>query len=498
MPASINLFPDANFFFHCKDLGQIDWHSHPDLASFDEIHLIVCNPVHMEIDKHKYESKGRVGRRAKKLNSLLRGLIQPPSGTHIVRSDHPHVILEEANALQPSKSLDLDYSLMDHRTLGCVQTYNENLNNSPAYLFTNDGSAMAMAINQNIRFIGVPDEWRLPPENSAAERSLVALQEENERLRRTEPAFNIALRNSEGNTIDSIEVEYEVFQPLSDCEISELLDTLRHHFPAGLRRASRDRAPNTGKKNVPGIASSLRDLDLGPLGSGEPARLFRRDSHACREWIAECELVLKRLHIALQVRQERVEFSFAAANVGTRPAADALVQLTVTEPFSLIVPTNEDSYADDYLLNEEFPCTLPTPPPLGLLLRSSFASESFLSAISPVLGTHDHRINRRRGDFYYEADRPVGPTELVSLECEQWMHGLSSEFFPFEVHVDSVASDTDGATTCKILASNQSEAVWKTFRIHVLVRPAPTKERAEELIERLVKNESEKTKREGR
>ena len=94
----ITLYPDSNFFFHSRDLEQIDWYNHPELTECDLIRLIVCDPVHRELDNHKCTSVGWIGRRARRFNSILRALVFEELNEYVLRESNPRVVLVAANA----------------------------------------------------------------------------------------------------------------------------------------------------------------------------------------------------------------------------------------------------------------------------------------------------------------------------------------------------------------------------------------------------------------
>lgn len=67
------LFPDTNVFIQCRPLEDLDWSEWTD---FDEVHLLVCRTVQREIDHQKNRGNDRVGRRARKVSSLFRDIVQ--------------------------------------------------------------------------------------------------------------------------------------------------------------------------------------------------------------------------------------------------------------------------------------------------------------------------------------------------------------------------------------------------------------------------------------
>jgi len=55
-------FPDTHFFLHFKHAQELPW---SDVTEADPIHLIVGRAVQKEIEKHKYELRGRPQDRAR-------------------------------------------------------------------------------------------------------------------------------------------------------------------------------------------------------------------------------------------------------------------------------------------------------------------------------------------------------------------------------------------------------------------------------------------------
>ena len=55
---TLYLFPDTNVFIQCRPLNEVDW---SEWMNHDEVHLIVCQPIQRELDKHKNRGNDRVG-----------------------------------------------------------------------------------------------------------------------------------------------------------------------------------------------------------------------------------------------------------------------------------------------------------------------------------------------------------------------------------------------------------------------------------------------------
>ena len=404
MTSRIYLFPDTNVFLRCKSLSQIDWRSCSHLAEFDDIHLIVCHPVMMEIDELKYRGNDSVGRRARKVYGVFRELVLGESAQRIIRPSGPTVTLSEATSVQPTPDL-LDYAISDNRILGCAHAFGaKHLDNDVRFL-THDAGAMATAKNQGIPFVPVPERWRKEPQPSAAERENTKLKGEIERLRQTEPRFDIQFLGKDDEEIDRIAGQCVAVRSLTDSEVSKYIDMLRRQFP---------------------------------------------QSHTM-EWLEDCEQVLRNLHTSIQHQSERLSVEIAVENRGTLPAKDALIELVGHGPILLGVPLDDD---DPYRKYQQEPIELPSPP-------SPFDSGVFRSGIGGLISHHDLPPRDPNG-FYFKPERPREPVSTIALECQQWRHEAEREFFAVEVYVDSDSSAIEGRLECRIHAENLSSPTRKS------------------------------------
>ena len=486
MSRSIKLFPDANFFFHCDDLAQIAWHTHPDLASFDEIHLMVCNPVHMEIDKHKYDSKGRIGRRARELNSILRALVLDTATEHLIREEHPRVILKEVNTLQPSSELSLDYLLMDHRILGCIHTFNLRHANSPGFFFTNDGSAVALAKNQNVPFVFIPDSWRMPPANNEAERRTVQLEQELNRMQRAEPHFNIQALDTKGHEVTSLTFTCTSFRPLTPNDISGLIARLKKCIPQMPSRFEQLPQRVKGLDNRPSLADLLGQSAL----TSRSTELRHRNPLTYERWIEKCNAFFLSLHKSLQQAERRDNVTFAVTNSGSRPGVDVLVELEAYGGLTLCAPQPQRSNGP--VSDRAGTLKVPQPPEISHMgldrllgdnpLQEMFTGHRFLGDI----GGRD-RTKEDPNKFYYKPDRPREPVKSIALDCQQWRHGGSPEHFSAELYIGSVDRDVVGSIVLRVQAQNLSSAEVARVPVHIAVKLVSTLEHAERLVDAVVR-----------
>ena len=136
--------------------------------------------------------------------------------------------------------LAFDYSIMDHRLLGCVRSYSDNSPTSTGHLLTNDGSAYALAKHHDIDAIVVPDDSLLPPDDKLQSKAR-ALKETNSKLKEAEPSIALALKNDSGQQLESPEIECKDTREVSSSEVTALIEELRSLVPERPKLNARER-----------------------------------------------------------------------------------------------------------------------------------------------------------------------------------------------------------------------------------------------------------------
>ena len=339
MPARVlYLFPDTNLFIQCLPLEQIDWTQWYD---FDEVHLLVCRPVQREIDNQKNRGNDRVGQRARKTHQMFRNIAISEDGYEVIRESRPRVELHMEVLSRPSLELEdrLDYSKPDDEIVGCCHEYSRKHSGMDVRLLTYDGGPMMTARSLGLPFEPIPEDWILPPENNPAEREHARLREEVNRLRKAEPEFLIRCVINQGQEVEKLEFECQVFEPLTEADISELIQALKSRWPTskyfGPNERTR-RANSTAISPWERIVMQARAADVFvPASADEIARYRDRDYPG---WIDECQSILSNLHRALQRSSGRPAFRFLVENRGTRPGKDALVDIVGKGNFEVSPP----------------------------------------------------------------------------------------------------------------------------------------------------------------
>ncbi len=489
------LFPDTNLFIQCLALQELDWSCWSD---FDEVRLIVCRPVQREIDNQKNRGSDRVGKRARKIHSLFGKVIASESCYELIHESQPRVrLLVEPNWLPSSELQDrLDYNQIDDQIVGCIHTYRNQNPGCDVQLLTHDSGPMATAKMLSLPFVPIPEEWLLKPEKNETERENSRLRKELEQLKKAEPQFAISFQKRGKNQFEPFEFEFSTYEPLSEIEISSMVDSLKKQFPL----VTNFNLP-TSREHKLLMSLGIKEVFTPP--SDEEIKEYTENKYPL--WVNKCRRILKCLPISLE---NPIIFSFPVVNQGTRPAKNVLVTIKAEGNFQ-IRPLQDHEHggesgdADEILLLPLPPKTpegkwtiknflteslsnldmfneiFPKPPDLSRIYpHSSFSSS--LPDYSDIL-PRTHNPNK----FYYNSTRSAIPTKSFSLECDQWRHEVDEEIFKCKLCFDKESEEIKGILECSIHAENLSIPFKKTISV---VGKAVSSVSVRDCAENMIKN----------
>ncbi len=252
MPKLVYLFPDTNVLVQCLPLDKLDWSAWRD---FDEVHLTISRPVQSEIDDQKNKGGERLARRARKASSLLRDILVGGHEHLLVRPADPAVKLFIRTALRPSPELAevLDYDRTDDQLVGTAHAFVQQNPGADVRVLTHDTGPMASAQMVGIFIAPVSDNWLLPPEPSEADKRIRSLEAEVARLTDAEPKFSIA--DTDGNELSTLEFEFVHYEPLTQAELSVLVEKLEQRFPLATDFGPRERTERATLASIrlPGV-----------------------------------------------------------------------------------------------------------------------------------------------------------------------------------------------------------------------------------------------------
>ena len=491
------LFPDNNLFIQCRPLQEIDW---SEWADFEEIHLIVCRPVQREIDNQKNRGNDRVGKRARKTSTLFRKIALGANDYELIPGTTPQIKLFLESQSRPSPELEhrLDYSKSDDEIVGCLYRFRQENPDKDARLLTHDTGPIVTAKDLGLPVIPVDETWILPPENTESEREIIHLKNEIDKLKKTEPQFQIRCIDEHDEEVEELKLECHTYEALTDVERLEFVDFIRNKFPLVTDFGPREPAEEEPKTV---LGSFIWTQKIYTPASDETIAKYRDQDYPA--WIERCEKVLSNLHVALQRNISQPSFHFAMTNKGSRPGKNVLVIFTAKGNFKICPPHDDD---DDSEKKEEAPC-LPVPPrpPRGKwepvswgvptigqdTLRNLLSDPPLSSLVPPRSFVHVPSSNtildalRDPDAFYYKSGRPEIPVESFSLECEQWRHGIDEEYFDGQIFFDHSTDEVRGAIECNIHAENLSAPVKKIVPVKVTVKRLSTIDHARILIKDL-------------
>ena len=491
------LFVDTNLFIQCHPLEQLDWSDWKDIA---EIRLMVCRPVQREIDNQKNAGNNRVGRRSRATHSLFRSIAESGEDSKVIRKSNPTVKLYLESLSQPSPELKgiLDYTKTDDEIVGCLHRFIRSHPESDARLLTHDGGPMMTARDLELPFTPINDNWLLSPEPNQMEKQNARLTERVAQLERAEPKFRIELVDGKGEKLGRLDGEFKVYEPLPGDDLQKLMQQLSDRFPV-----EDDFGPlEQVEEETRGAAGMVGTKRVYTPASSDDITTYTEKEYP--KWIKDSAIVLMNLHKVLQFEDGQPIFTFAAYNEGTRPGANALVQITACGNFRICPPPEQEDETEQPM---EIVLRLPPTPPKGRWDLVSPQLERFNNLMSlrmGVLGRFSGRVPgisesgmfslstsplllfRDPNEFDYKRDIPTGPVKSFALECEQWRHQTGPKYFAGRIFPDHGTDEIRGALRCEAHAQNLSAPVHQTIPVRITIKKVNTKEYAKDLVQNLI------------
>ena len=487
------LFPDTNFFYHCYPVEQLDW---SEFNGFAHVYVVVSHPVQREIDGHKNKGSDRRAKKARAAASRFLKILRDPTKEFIARESGPRVHLVVKKELKPPDKPDprLDMRERDDQLVAISQQYAKTFTKQDVRLLTQDSGPVASAHMLGLEEHVIPDAWKLDPELDAGEKELFRLTTELNRLMKAEPSFDFSfsdLRSDE--SVGSISIEVIHYNPLTDGQVNALMDEVQSLYPK-----VKDFGAQTKSPKAPEDAY----FSIGKVWEPASDKQIEKYANDYDEWFANCRTFFEELNEALNRAQPAPGFLSIIDNVGTRPAKDALIEISVSDGIQLCVPLNKDE--DEKPVTPVLP--MPPSPPDGQWVSALFGVDGEARRIavmdmglsrdllrgginqphifSPPLPDIFRPKPRDPNGFYYKPDRPTLPTKIVTLECAQWRHAVGPEEFYAQFVVPPDLEDCTGAVTARVHAENLSSIAEKTIGVRIRRSSASCLSSAKELIRR--------------
>ena len=208
---------------HCKSLEELPW---SDVTPADTIRIILAGVVCAQLDRLKNDGNSRRAKRARKASSRCNEILNSKDEKVVIRQSSPKVTLELAPAAKPKTAdfPDLDLSYEDDRLVAETLNFARNNPSLDVRLLTDDMGPKRTAKGQGLTYVSVPgDGWRLAPENDPRDKEIIALRQENERLRSEYALIAVNLEDENGPIRNILEIQFSRYPKLEPDQIRDLL-----------------------------------------------------------------------------------------------------------------------------------------------------------------------------------------------------------------------------------------------------------------------------------
>ena len=440
--APLIVVPDANVIIHGKSLVDLPWaelgHAH--------IEVVFIPPIIRELDKLKTQT-GRQNKIARQLSSEIRTLITAPGRQAEIRVAGPKVVKRVelqpvTDAVSPTLRLEhADQALINY-ALWLRQA------GADVLLLTDDTICGTTAQEVGLPVHFLPEHWLRPTEPDENAKDNARLRAEVQRLRSAEPKIELSFRDEAGAAVYKLEASLLRWPALEDHQVEELMSEVERLCPPA---TSFERLKPRATDALVGRLTAFERMSQISAFSArsvyEPATEEEIEQYRTTDypsWLRQVREALEKLHHRLEARTVWPAAVAVAENVGTRPAAEALLAIQARGAFKLL----NDESADDDDEGEAAKATtalpkLPLPPapprgrtktvdPLGIyrgLNGDPFATARHL----PLTLPHFSPSKPRDSDAFYWRIGRRDWTGLMELECASWRHGQAGLEFPLRV-----------------------------------------------------------------
>jgi hypothetical protein len=160
----MHLFPDTHFFLHFKHAQELPWSG---VTAADPIVLVVGRTVQKEIEKYKYEKRGRVQDRAREYASKLAKIALQRSPIEL-RANAPKVMLDfrPSHPKGWSYPADLNAGSADDMMVADVLAFQHDNPAANVAILTGDPGLITTATAHGLAVISIANKnWELDPED---------------------------------------------------------------------------------------------------------------------------------------------------------------------------------------------------------------------------------------------------------------------------------------------------------------------------------------------
>lgn len=336
------LFPDTHFFLHFKHAQEIPW---SEVTDADPLHLIIGRAVQKEIEKHKYEMRGRPQDRARDYATKLARVVLDERPL-MLREKKPQVLLDY-RATRPagwSAPGELDLAWGDDMLIADVLAFRAADPAVEVAVLTGDPGLIAKAKSFDVPVIALAGRgWEQPPEKTTAEKEVERLRRENENLKRIGPRIACHLFAGD-KEIEEVQLELVRHPPLTPDQIDVLLAKVRANYP---RTSEFSTQPNSR----PSSSKPKHGLDLSALGEVSEWRFPTEEeinTYTGRydAWYDELTTFLRETPAQLNEHLVSIDLRLVLQNDGNEPGQGTRLTVETVGGF-LLSDLNDDAHEHD-------------------------------------------------------------------------------------------------------------------------------------------------------
>jgi hypothetical protein len=462
------VFPDTNVLVQCKPLGELDW---SEIGAYSRITLILARPVIGEIDQQK-GGTGRLAKRARAANGLLRRLLDQDSVDIPVKKKGMKVTLQSGDHLRASDALDdqLDYTTADDKLVGTVHKYVFDNPSHDVVFLSHDTGPLMTAKRLSVPFQRVPDDWLLSPEADEEQKQIKVLQDQISRYEDQLPKCQIEFIGTPWV------FKIPSYRALTENQITTLIRKVENKYPR--ETIFETQAPqrthydlvltSIGKRFVPVSAKEISDYE---------------DSYT--QWLELITEAFRTLNQTFDAVSALPWIEIGLTNSGSTPAKNVEVRAEVAGgKFCFFAPSKEM----EKQLEEPPRLPLPPQPPKGRWVELFGLSSLLIDAPERYPLNLDFmrpRAARDANKFYWKDGRPDKPVAQVSRECKEWRHQDDQQIVRLRLVAGQSAELLAGAIRVTIRATNLSQPVQATQPVRFEFEQLDLLEEAEALLETL-------------
>ena len=472
------IIPDTNFFIQYRDIREIDWQKEFDDEK--EITLLIASVVIEELDKFKHDGNTRRARRAKKINTLIRSVMNAPGEILTMKETGCAMTIRlfpySQDELDKLDAPDwLNKSRPDDQLLLEILKYRNKYPKEKLFFITSDVNPLRKAKELAIDCWQPPESWLMPPEKDLKDKQIAQLEKQVKELQNIFPQIAVTVRDADEKPIEKLEVEVQQFSDLNENDMEEIINVIKKHKPMQTKLPE----------------PSAVDLIFGSVRPPSQKQIEHYQNVEYPNWLESLKSCIQSLPRKLEDRSLTNTVVFWIENTGNTVAENTLVEFFALGDIFFKQPLYED--------NEENNSLFPPPPIPPQYKRNSLLEITSSACLDKpiknfsLLNVHDLKIQRDNNAFYWK-NKPNSDAHEWAFECREFRHKTQRE--SFEINVSTIKrsnKDCSGAIRCVVSAKNLPQPVIKHIKLKTSITTINSRDKILELVAKELTIKTKKT-----